>query len=248
VNEIEFCWKVQPARERQWRRVYPSDGFDVEISGDYIFLRTNSIHAPEDELRSRAESIAKNLVRAMSDKEKGLLMPEFAHVKRTVEKHERGHIGVELEERLPAMSDEVSWTKVSYVKISAVLVEPDHDAQIDRIIDLSERARRSPSLQKILDMQSRFYVDPEKRLAPLFDVVELVETEFRGEAGAAKALGVSRKALEKLKKIANDSTIRTARHPGQAVGVLREITPEELNLCIQTTGMVVDGYAKTVPV
>ena len=248
MSEIEFCWKVEPARERQWRKVYPSDGFDVEISGDYIFVRTNSIDAPEGDLRGQAESIAKNLVRAMSDKEKGLLIPEFAHVKRTGQKHEGRHIGVELEERLPAMADEVSWTKVSYVKLGAVLVEPDHDAQIDGIINLSEKARRSPPLQKILDMQSRFYADPEKRLAPLFDIVELVETEFRGEAGAAKALGVGRKALEKLKRIANDPTIRTARHPGQAVGVLREITPEELNDCVQTTGMVVHGYAKTVPV
>jgi hypothetical protein len=66
----------------------------------------------------------------------------------------------------------------------------------------------------MLDMQAAFYVDPEKKIAPLFDIVELIEAEYRGESGAANALGISRNALEEVKRIANDPAIRTARHPG----------------------------------
>ena len=166
----------------------------------------------EDELKGRAENIAKNFVRAMAHKEKRWLVPEFAHTKRTVQTPERSDIGLRLEEQLPGMRDEVSWTKISYVKLDAVLIEHSQNLGLDELIRLSERARRSPSLQKMLDMQTAFYVDPEKKIAPLFDIVELIEAEYRGESGAAKALGISRKALEKVKRIANDPAIRTARH------------------------------------
>jgi hypothetical protein len=248
VTKYEFCWKVEPACKRQWQRGYSADGFDIEISGDCIFVRTDLAATAEDELKGRAENIAKNFVRAMAHKEKRWLVPEFAHIKRTVQTPERSDIGLRLEEQLPGMRDEVSWTKISYVKLHAVLIEHSQNLGLDELIRLSERARRSPSLQKMLDMQTAFYVDPEKKIAPLFDIVELIEAEYRGESGAAQALGISRKALEKVKRIANDPAIRTARHPGQAMGSLRDITSDELRHCIRTIEAIISEYATQIPV
>ena len=65
MNEVEFCWKVEPARGRRWQKVYSTHGFHVEISGDHIFVRAESPTAHEGELRGRAEGIARNLARAM---------------------------------------------------------------------------------------------------------------------------------------------------------------------------------------
>lgn len=246
MTKYEFCWKVEPARQRQWHRRYSADEFSVEISGDHILVQADSGATQEDELKGRAENIAKNLVRAMAVREKRGLVLEFAHIKRTVQTPERSDIGLRLEEQLPEIRDEVSWTKIRYIKLDAVLIEHSQDTGLDELIRLSERARRSPSLQKMLDMQAAFYVDPEKKTAPLFDIVELIEAEFRGESGAAKALGISRNGLEEVKRIANDPAISTARHPGQATAALRDITSDELRHCVRTTEAIVSEYAKQI--
>lgn len=174
MTKYEFCWTIEPARQRRFQRRRRTDVFDVEISGDNIFVRTDFIVTSEDELRAQAEDMAKNLVRAMADRERQRLSLGFNHIKRTTETFGQSDISLRFEERLPEMRDEVSWTKVGYVKLDAVLVERSEDGDLDEVFRLSERARQSPSLQKMLDWKAAFYADSEKKLAPLYDVLELV--------------------------------------------------------------------------
>ncbi len=92
-----------------------------------------------------------------------------------------------------------------------------------------------------------FRADREKGLAPLYDILEIVETEFDNRKKASDALGLQFDDLRRLAKIANDPTIRTARHPGQSPGTTRDIVPEELAHCERTAEAIIRAYAKRIP-
>ncbi len=212
-------------------------------------MRTNFLDTPEPDLRQRAACIATSLVRAIADREKQLLSAEFSYTKRVKQSDAAGRseTGLHFEERLPEMRDEVSWTKVSHVKLGAVLVERSEDTDLDGIIQLSERTRRSPSLQRMVDWKSEFYADSEKKLGPLYNIFKLAETEFGGPAKAASTLGISRNALDDASGITNNPNIRTSRHPGEAAGELREITYDELTRCQQIAEKIIRAYAARIP-
>ena len=243
MTNYEFCWSFAPAGQCRWERKTTIDGLETEFVGDQIIIRADSTRGSEDELHGCAEAIAMSLAGAMSFRKAQKFALVFNHVKRTSTASGIEDIALHLADQLPGMHDDVNWTKVSHVKLDAVLLEDSRDADLDEVIALADKARRSASMQRMLNWQTVFYADPEKKLAPLFDIVELVEAEYGGESGAAQALGISRKALEKVKRVANDGTIRTARHPGKSSGTLRDITAEELAHCVRTAEAIIRSYA-----
>src|SRR5258705_802990 len=134
MTKYEFCWSITPIEQCRWERKTTIDGFETEIAGDQIIIRVDSTQGSEDGLRGRAEAVAMSLARAMSLRKAQKLALVFNHVKRTSTASEIGDIALHLAEQLPGMRDDVSWTKVSYVKLDAVLVEDSREVDLDEVI------------------------------------------------------------------------------------------------------------------
>src|ERR1700680_1664352 len=81
----------------------------------------------------------------------------FNHVKHTSTASGIEDIALHLADQLPGMHDDVNWTKVSHVKLDAVLLEDSRDADLDEVIALADKARRSASMQRMLNWQTVFY-------------------------------------------------------------------------------------------
>jgi hypothetical protein len=244
MTKYEFCWSVSPSRNRDWQHTQVIDGLEVEISGDRILIRAESVDSSEDDSRNRAESVVADLVRAMTFHEGLQLTCELSHIK-TVPSNGPAHLAVDAKGGME-MNDNATYTMFGYIKCDAVIVKSSGQVDIQSILLDCARLRGNQSFQRMLGFIAEFRVDPEKKLAPLYNILEIVEAEFRSEKGAAQALGVSRKAMKKVKRITNDPTIRTARHPGKNAQTLRDTTPAELSECERTAEEIIRAYAKQI--
>lgn len=111
---------------------------------------------------------------------------------------------------------------------------------------LADRAAHNVRLQRMLDDMQRFYGDPEKKLAPLYDVLQAVETQFHGRDNVAPALKISAKDVQDLGRICNNRDIFNARHPGKGTSPKRPATAQELELCERVAETIIDRFAGTV--
>jgi hypothetical protein len=210
MTSYEFCWTVLLDRKREWAQKFTVDGFDVQVSGDLILVRAGSLGISENELKARAEGIVAHLVRAMEYRERQRFTAELKHIRRLPDAGPE-EIGLAFGDKIE-MRDEARTTMFSYIGCGAVLVENPAKVKLREILQDFARLQRSRSLGRMFDLITEFRSDPEKRLGPLYDILQIVETEFRGRDAAADALGMSHGSLRKLGRILNNKTIRTGRH------------------------------------
>lgn len=111
-----------------------------------------------------------------------------------------------------------------------------HDTRRDRIdvtkslAELSARhAATDRTARKMLDSFDAAVRDPENELVHLYEVWEALKQEFRGEANARNALGISNRVRSTLTRLANDEPLNQGRHRGRHAGSLRDATAEELD-------------------
>jgi hypothetical protein len=123
------------------------------------------------------------------------------------------------------------------------------DSRADRMAELprfADDASNNATLRRMSDYLLDYYADPNKKLASLFDIIELATETFGHEHQAAKSLGIGIQRMKDAMQIMNDSSIRSGRHPGQEVGRQRDPTPAEAQLCQTVAGQIVTEYTKLV--
>jgi hypothetical protein len=111
-----------------------------------------------------------------------------------------------------------------------------HDTRRDRIdttrnlAELSARhAATDRTARKMLYSFDAAVRDPENELVYLYEVWEALQTKFRGEGKARKALGILRSARSRLTHLADDEPLNQGRHRGSHAGSLRNATTDELD-------------------
>lgn len=113
------------------------------------------------------------------------------------------------------------------------VVHDTHRDRIDTTKNLSELSARHAATdrtaRKMLYSFDAAVRDPENELVYLYEVWEALQTKFRGEEKARKALGILRSARSRLTHLANDEPLNQGRHRGSHAGSLRDATTDELD-------------------
>jgi hypothetical protein len=239
--KYEFCWTVSPSRCRGWQETIEIDGLELEIVDDRVLVRTENADDPEEQIRSRAGFVVADLVRSMSLYEGLQLSHEFSYVKATPDSG-LAHLGVDRQDGM-VMSDNVAYTAFAYIKCDAVIVKSSERVNLQSILSDVTRLRRSQPFRSMVNFMIEFRADPQRKLAPLYDILEIATTEFGGRKEVAKALRLPEAMLGDLGRIANDPAIRTARHPGRNANALRDISAAELSECERTAEEIIRAFA-----
>lgn len=115
-----------------------------------------------------------------------------------------------------------------------------------RIGDLARRAARDPNLLDMIDHQSRYDADPDGRLHPLYDVLQVVERLYGGRKQAALALNISEADLSDLGRVTNDPKVLSGRHPGKSQGPHRTASEGEVATCERVARAIIQNYAAQI--
>jgi len=83
----------------------------------------------------------------------------------------------------------------------------------------------------MLQHWSEYAADSDRRLHPLYDVLQVAERLYRGRKNAALALKMSEADLDDLGRISNHPAVLNGRHPGRTLGPHRVATESEANTC-----------------
>lgn len=245
MTKYEFCFPITPKIGRTWPEKQTADGFEVECTNDELLIRGDSSDAAEDGLKAQAETLTASLLQAMGFEEKQPLAGGLARVKKTSPSQPTGIVLLPCDKM--EMQDRVEFVMEASHGADVCVVLDSRAVEAGKVTTLADRARRSPSLQRMLDYIGKFYGDPEKNLAPLYDILQIVETEFAGRKQAAAKLGIPFAALDALGRITNDCTIATSRQPGESSGPLRAITEKALSECTEAAEAIIRAYAARIP-
>ena len=242
MKKYDFHWRIVPGLPMQRLQRIESDGFKVEISGGTIVCKTQFTQEPEEELLSRARIVAQRILLAARFLRGQNAVLEFDYVKYEQERPTDGQILLRLNDQMPKLVDEVS-VGIRYVKLGGTIVEKFLDDDSERITDLCSRMKQSAALKQMLEWKVEFEGDAERKLAPLYNIIELAKAEANG----AVLPGVSATKLKKATAIMNNESIRTSRHPGKGQGALREIDEDELRCCREVVDRIIEAFLKGKP-
>lgn len=129
---------------------------------------------------------------------------------------------------------------------TALRREREHQAMQQRVALQATRADRDANLRDMLDHFGRYIADPDGRLHPLYDVLQVAERLYGGRRRAASALNILDADLSDLGRISNDPTVLNGRHPGRAPGPHRVATAPEVAACERVARAIIENYAATV--
>jgi len=240
--KYEFCWSALPPQAgRHWKLTV--EGFEIEMATDRITATIESAMDTEDKLRGRAENIVDNLARATRFQENIDLVVTFKHVTRISSSGSEIALAVGA-----AMTTAVGKVSVTVLDANGTVAFSSLEAERMAITRLSERARHSVPLQRMLDHIEAYRGDPEKNLGPLYNILQVAETEFGGRDSAAASLGLPATELDELGRIANDRSILNARLPGRGTGPKRPATDLELAQCERVAKTLICSFANRIRV
>ena len=125
-----------------------------------------------------------------------------------------------------------------------------HDTRRERIdatknlAQLTARyAPQNPTVRKMLHSFDASINDPGNELVYLYEVWEALQTRFRGERKARKALSISRADRSQLTHLCDKEPVKEGRHRGR-FDKLREASPEELNTARKVAQDMIVKYLK----
>ena len=111
-----------------------------------------------------------------------------------------------------------------------------HDSRRSRIEatkTLAELASRyapaDPTVGRILDSFDAAVRYPGSVFVYLYEIWEALQTKFRGDKKARRALSIQKKTRSRLTNFANKEPLNQGRHRGKFAGKLRNATADELN-------------------
>jgi hypothetical protein len=245
MSKCTFNFSITPAVKAEY--TLDIKPFHVSIRETALTLVAETDTAHERELQELALQKAEDLARCLSHEFVARFKVEFQgrHVLR-----ESGQQAVSVAIRLvinpaPAVStDPTDLEKRAQVRAE----ERERRKASERIIELARRVAIDTSLRDMLDHLSRYTYDPDGRLNPLYDILQVVERVYGGRRKAASALGMSEADLSELGRISNDPTVLNGRHPGRAPGPHRIASEREVRTCERVARMLIEKYAATITI
>jgi hypothetical protein len=238
----EFSWEVTPPVPGQWHATIAQDGFIVTIQSDSI-LATIEATGHEEKQRNQSEDIVANLLREIGLLEQIRFSKRLSSIAQFDPKEQTRSIRAFIKgERLTLRGDYAD-TRVEAADGTV------RDSRIERLQKLQLCAglqAKSEVLRTLTDYLLEYHADPEKKLFPIYDVIEAVQSVLGGRLHEADGLGISKKAIDRVTKIVNRERIRTGRHRGARVEALRDITPKESRICETAAVLIIERYRKLV--
>jgi hypothetical protein len=119
------------------------------------------------------------------------------------------------------------------------------DSRVERAarIDKSVNAlAQDETFLRMTDYWLEYCSDPKKKLAPLFNIIELAKTKFGSLEKAATTLIISLTKIKEAKRIMNDCGIENSRHPGRSPVSPKPVSNEDRHVCEQIAEAIVKNY------
>jgi len=239
----EFRWGVNPTIPGHWRNKLTHDGFEVEIAADWIELRKQDDGQP-DAQRQRAEQIVEGIVRRVGLAEKTRFTATLGSVARFDPLSNRRDINVYVSDSLGLRAS--AHADVVVTSSDGTVVTNSRQERLTELLRFADTSATNQTLRRMSDYLLEYYADPDKKLAPLFDIIELAAEAFGHQHKAATALNSGIQQMKDATSLMNDSTIRSSRHRGQELGQHRDPTPEETRLCEIVADKILSEYTKLV--
>jgi hypothetical protein len=218
----EFRWGVKPAIPGHWLGTLRHDDFDVEIACDWIEARKEDDGQREPQQR-RAQQIVEGIIRRIGLSERTRFMATLGSVSRFDPHSNRRDINVVLSDGLGVKMS--AHADVVVTSADGTVVADSRKERMSELLRFADASAKSGTLRRMSNYLLEYHADPDKKLAPLFDIIELAAEVFGDEHKAATSLGVGVQRMKDATNVMNNSSIRSGRHRGQEVSQQREPTP-----------------------
>lgn len=164
MNKYTFKWKLTPAPPTEYAlTVLP---FDLAVVGSKVELRATADAADEQRLHAQSGHVARSLARSLSYELAERFDVEYQgrHVLRST-----GQQSVSFSVKIVVNPSDFQ------AREAAARREREGQAAQLRILDRTRRAAMDANLRDMLEHWSRYVADPEGRLHPLYDVLQIAE-------------------------------------------------------------------------
>jgi hypothetical protein len=251
MNKYIFNWSLAPAVPAEYTvSVLP---FDVVVRQNKLTLTADADPIEEQKLQNEADRIAHGLALSLSYRyatrfevtyqSYQVLAPDGGQ-RVSVSAHITGDACL-----IADMAEfEVRDADGNVVDSSSLQKERQHKVDLQGLMELTRRATGDANLRDMLNHWHRYVGDPDGRLHPLYDVLQVVECVYHDRGSVASALNMSGTDLSYLAKITNDPTVLNGRDPGKSQGPHRLATGAEVEKCERIARAIIDSYASKVAV
>jgi hypothetical protein len=260
MNKYTFHWNVAPALEAEFAlQVSP---FDIVARENTLSLEASDDDANEQRLRDQADEVAHNLARSLSFEcgERFEVASAGCHVVRPGQQGITGYIHATLKPVAISASGAAEWeardAAGNVIDSSALRDERERQAMQQRIALQARRAAIDTNLSDMLDHWARYAADPEGRLAPLYDVLQVAERLYarredprkQRHKQIASKLNIGAADLAVLGDITNDIKLLNGRHPGASSGPHPRATEDQVATCERVARAIIESYAAKIVV
>jgi hypothetical protein len=237
----EFRFGIKPTIPAHWRLTASHDGFEIEIAADWIEARIKDDGEPEAQ-RGIIEPFVHGIARTIG-------LAEKKRFTATISSLSRVDAGSNRRDSTAFLSGIAVGTATGHAEMEirssdGGIITDTRQERISGMLLFADSSSKDQTLTRMSDYLLEYYSDPGKRLAPLFDIIELAEKSFGGRERAANALGISNRQMKSATGVMNNKEICSSRHRGQALGNQRDPQPEEMRLCEAMAEKIVTEYAK----
>jgi len=230
MNEYTFKFRITPRIDADY--AFPFPPFDATLRETTLALRVIADAADEPRLREQADQVAHSVVRSLSyELGDGFDLD-----------YQGRHVLRDTGQQSVTVSVNFTVRPADFEEREAAERRERQGAQ-SRIVDLARHETIDTNLRDMLEHWSRYAADPEGRLHPLYDVLQVVERLYGGRKKAATALNVSEADLHGLGRISNDPSVLNGRHPGRTQGPHRIATEAEVNNCERVARSIIKSQA-----
>lgn len=221
--------------------------FDIVVRGNTLAITASADLTDKQRIREQADGVAQDVARSLSYELAGTFEIEYRNCDLLAL---AGGEGVSVGDTVPPSDG----FEVEPRDAAGRVISTAHQRELERqetqqhLTDLSKRAAIDPNLRDMLVHWSRYVADPDGRLHPLYDVLQVVERVYGDRRKAASQLGISYGELRKLGQISNDPTVLNGRHPGNSLGPHRTASEPEVNTCERVVREIIKKHASKIAI
>jgi hypothetical protein len=233
MDRYTFNFSITPVIDAEYE--FAIAPFQVTIYETSLIVRVEGETSAEQRLQDEATLLAGDLARSLS------YQLSIGYVVEYKNRHVRRESG----QQSATVSFHLTVRPADFQDRELAAKQQREQAQ-PRIVDMARRAAADRDLRDMLRLWLRYENDPEGRLHPLYDILQVAERVCRGTKNTATALSTSVSKLKQLRKISNDFSIANGRHPGRSSGPHRKASDSEVSMCETIARRLIEAYAKKV--
>jgi hypothetical protein len=259
----EFQWGVKPEIPAHWRGIIHVDQFDIELCADRIEARAKD-EGEINVMQANAEAIVEGIACDIGLDEKAPYRVRLAS--RSQSNSDTGQRSATVFIPTPtALKLSMGRAEVVVVDSSGTVLRDSRAERFDRLSEAAYKIAGDERLQRIIGYLFEYYEDPNKRLAPLFDIIEFVAErlspagtrsagmndgkkklgrENKKRKAAAISLGIPFELFNDVGNIANNRNIRISRHRGLGLGPQRDPTEAEREKCERLAETIIERFKR----